>query len=305
MKEKKSFLIGPREENIRVDKLLATKLAGYSRARIQRLIEMGLVELSGNVIKGNVKGKVGDKLEIFLPPEEPLKVLPEAIPLEIVYEDDDLLIINKPQGLVVHPAAGNEQGTLVNALLHYYPPIKEVNDQLRPGIVHRLDKDTSGLMVVAKNDPSFKRLAEQLKAYQIKRRYLAIVHGSIAEAGGKIEAPIGRHPGDRKKMAVVNQRGRYALSQYWVKKRFEKYSYLEVGLHTGRTHQIRVHLAYIGHPILGDMVYGTKKKHLGIDTQMLHAFQLGFNHPVKGGWLEFTSPLPHKFQAVLNQLESG
>jgi len=305
MKEKRSFLINPQEEDIRIDKLLTAKLEGYSRAKIQRLIEMGQVELSGSVIKGNVKGKAGDIVEIFLPEEEQLQILPEAIPLDIIYEDEDLLIINKPQGLVVHPAAGNKQGTLVNALLHYYPPIKEVNEHLRPGIVHRLDKDTSGLMVVAKNSMSFQKLGAQLKAYQVKRRYLALVYGRIAEDGGKIEAPIGRHPTDRKRMAIVNKGGKYALTEYWVKERFEKHSYLEVGLHTGRTHQIRVHLAYIGHPILGDQVYGGKKKHSGINVQMLHAFQLGLNHPRKGNWLEFTAPLPERFKTELTQLESG
>lgn len=300
--EKRTFVVAPGEEALRIDKLLTTKLEDYSRSQVQQLIEEGKVKLDGRPVKGNMRGKQGDLVEIILPEPEQMEILPETIPLEIVYEDEDLLVIDKPQGLVVHPAPGNKKGTLVNALLYYYPAIAKVNDPKRPGIIHRLDKDTSGLMVVAKNNFAFQKIAVQLKAYEAKRHYLAIVHGKIAEEGGRIDAPIGRHPVERKKMAVTDQGGKPALTEYWVKKRFEKYTYLEVGLHTGRTHQIRVHLAFIGHPILGDPVYGIKKKHFGVDTQMLHAYKLGFKHPNGGKYIEFISPLPTDFENLLGQL---
>lgn len=302
--EKKTFIIAPGEDNLRIDKLLTTKLEGYSRSQVQQLIEAGQVSIKGRPVKGNMKGKQGDAIEIVLDKQSEEEIVPEAIPLEIIYEDEDLLVINKPQGLVVHPAPGNKKGTLVNALLYYYPPIGEINDGERPGIVHRLDKDTSGLMVVAKNDFAFKNLGVQFKAYQVKRHYLAIAHGKIEEEGGRIEAPIGRHPMDRKRMAVTQHSGKPALTEYWVKKRFKKFSLVEIALHTGRTHQIRVHLAYLGHPILGDPVYGSKKKHFGVTTQMLHAYKLGFIHPRNNKYLEFSSPLPEDFNRILELLES-
>jgi 23S rRNA pseudouridine1911/1915/1917 synthase len=234
-----------------------------------------------------------------VPPPEVLEIRPEELPLDVLYEDQDLLVINKPQGMVVHPAPGNLQGTLVNALLYHCPELSSIGGSHRPGIVHRLDKDTSGLLVVAKNNASHLELASQIKERIFRRIYLTIVHGVVPEPAGLIEAPIGRHPVDRKRMAVVDKNGKPALTRYYVKQRYQEFTFLEVHLETGRTHQIRVHLAFIKHPVLGDLQYGPARNSFGLKKQALHSYQLGFTHPRTGRYLEFNASLPGYFQEIL------
>lgn len=300
--QKVTLVVQPEEAGLRVDKLAASKVAGLSRARLQKLIEEGQVRLNGKPCKANTKAAAGAVLEILIPESREAEVLPEDIPLDILYEDEDLLVINKPQGLVVHPAPGNYTGTLVNALLYHCKDLSGIGGQRRPGIVHRLDKDTSGLLVVAKNDAAHQKLAAQLKERTMQRTYLALVHGNIKEDRGRIEAPIGRHPVDRKKMAVVERNAREAVTEYTVLERFRDYTLVSARLHTGRTHQIRVHLAYIKHPVLGDPVYGPKHNPFGLKAQMLHAHRLSFVHPRTGETMAFETPPPEPFQKVLQLL---
>ncbi|MDE5965677.1 MAG: RluA family pseudouridine synthase [Lachnospiraceae bacterium] len=291
---------------IRLDKFLADKLNDCSRSYIQRLIEQGHVSAAGKQQKANYKLRQGDTVYVEIPEPTALDVSAEDIPLHIIYEDADILIINKPKGMVVHPAAGHDKGTLVNAVMyHCKDNLSSINGVLRPGIVHRIDKDTSGVLVVCKNDRAHQKIAEQLKVHSITRRYRAIVHGILKEDTGKVHATIGRHPTERKKMAVNIENGRDAITHYRVLERLKGFTYIECTLETGRTHQIRVHMASIGHPILGDTVYGPKKCPVkGLEGQTLHAMCLGFIHPTTGKYVEFEAELPEYFRQLLQTLGS-
>lgn len=290
----------------RVDKLLADALEDMTRSAIQNLLEEGLVTCQGKPLSKSAKLKPGDRILVELPEVRPLEVLPEAIPLEIVYEDTDLLVVNKPKGMVVHPAPGHGEGTLVNALLyHCGDSLSGINGVARPGIVHRIDKDTSGLLIVAKNDFSHTRLAEQIQAHTFTREYSAVVYGSFREDSGTVDQPLGRHPTDRKKMAVLpnNPTARHAVTHFWVVKRFQGFTQLRLRLETGRTHQIRVHMAFLGHPVAGDAVYGPKKVITSLQGQCLHAGKIGFIHPRTEQYLEFEAPLPPYFTEFLQKLK--
>lgn len=296
------YTVGTEEAGKRLD-VFATSIAEeLTRARVQKLIEDGEITVNGNISKANYKIKNGDFIVIKMPEPEQLEVKPEDIKLDVVYEDTDLLVVNKPQGMVVHPAAGNYTGTLVNALLAHCKDLSGINGVIRPGIVHRIDKDTSGLLVVAKNDKAHLGLAKQIKEHAVARKYIALVHGIIPESRGVIEAPIGRDAKDRKKMAVTVRNSKSAVTRYKVLERFDKYTLVECTLETGRTHQIRVHMAYIGFPVAGDPLYGPKKNPLNLNGQALHAFLLGFNHPISGKYLEFTADLPSYFIGLLDCL---
>lgn len=283
----------------RLDKVLATKLGQFSRSKLQRWIKLGLVVVNGQQVADKYKVKAGDQLVIT--PEQPHKIdlTPEKIPLDIVYEDDDVLVVNKPQGMVVHPSPGHPDHTLVNALL-YHCPLSTINGEFRPGIVHRIDKDTSGLLMVAKNDQAHRSLAAQLKAKTTKREYVALVHGRISEDNGTIDAPLGRSRKDRKKQAVVAG-GRHAVTHFQVLERFRQYTLIKCRLETGRTHQIRVHMSSIGHPLAGDPLYGPRKTLPG-NGQYLHARLLGFVHPRTDKEMVFTAPLPAYFQQMIDKL---
>ncbi|MDO4903000.1 MAG: RluA family pseudouridine synthase [Limosilactobacillus sp.] len=284
----------------RIDKVLAQQFDQFSRSHLQKWIEEGHVLVNGQAVKPKYKLAVGD--EVVIQPEEPQKIdlEPEDIPLDIVYEDDDVVVVNKPQGMVVHPAPGHPGHTLVNALL-YHCPLSTINGEFRPGIVHRIDKDTSGLLMVAKNDMAHQSLADQLKAKSNKREYVALVHGVINQDSGTIDAPIGRSRKDRKKMAVVED-GRHAVTHFKVLKRYRHYTLVSCRLETGRTHQIRVHMKSIGHPLAGDPLYGPRKTLPG-NGQYLHARELGFTHPRTGEQLLFQAPLPDYFQKMLEKLD--
>ena len=288
----------------RLDAFLARQGENLSRSAAQKLIEEGLVTRNGQRPKKNDKLNPGDKIEYTLPEAKPVDIAPTEMALDIVYEDDDLLVINKPKGLVVHPAAGHQDDTLVNGLLYALgDDLSGINGELRPGIVHRIDKDTSGLLAVAKNDLAHTMLASQLKDHTMARTYEAIVVGSFREDSGTVDAPIGRHPSDRKKMTVTQRNSRNAVTHWEVVKRYRGYTHVRCRLETGRTHQIRVHMAHIGHPILGDVVYGHKKPELGQSSQCLHAGLLCFRHPRDGRPVMVMAPLPDYFQEVLEKLE--
>ena len=287
----------------RADAALARLCPELSRSAAQKLLEEGLVTRNGNPVKKNETLTEGDQLEFDLPQIEEVDIQPEDIPLDIVYEDDDVLVINKPKGLVVHPAAGHWSGTLVNALMfHCKDRLSGINGQLRPGIVHRIDMDTSGLLIVAKNDFAHQSLAEQLQDHSLSRTYVCIVVGGMKDDRGVIDAPIGRHPTDRKKMAVTEKNSKNAVTHWQVLERFDRYTLLQCKLETGRTHQIRVHLSWRNHPILGDMVYGSKKPELGQSSQCLHARELTFCHPRTGEPITVSCPLPDYFEDVLKKL---
>lgn len=288
----------------RLDIFLASEFTELSRARIQKLIKEENVLVNGKNVKPNYLVARGDEIKLTLPELKELEIRPQAIPFQVVYEDSDLMVVNKPQGMVVHPAAGNYEGTLVNALLHYCQDLSGINGVMRPGIVHRIDKDTSGLLLVAKNDFAHQGLAEQIKAHSLTRIYRAIVHGSIPEPAGIIDAPIGRHPVQRKKMAVVMKNSKKAVTHYRVLERFNEYTYIEAKLETGRTHQIRVHMSYLGHPVVGDPLYGPKKGRFDLKGQVLHAAVIGFIHPRTGKNLEYEAPLPEYFQKLLGMLRN-
>lgn len=297
------FIVGEDEQEQRIDLFIAENIEEISRSYIQKLISEEAVTVNGKKVKPNYRLKVGDRIEASIPDPTPIVIEPENIPLEIIYEDNDLLVINKPVDMVVHPAPGNYSGTLVNALLYHCKDLSGINGKMRPGIVHRIDKDTSGLLLVAKNDFSHQSLAAQLKEHNIERAYLALVHGVIAEPGGIIDAPIGRHPTERKKMAVTLKNSKQAITKYFVKERFNNYTFLECRLETGRTHQIRVHMAYINHPLVGDPLYGyVKRDNLGFSGQALHAYLIGFDHPRTKERLTFQIDLPIHYQAVLEYL---
>ncbi len=289
------------EPGIRVD-VGVTEALDKSRSFIQNLINEGHIFVNGEIKKANYKIRLGDQVQVEIPKPRLLEVLPENIPLDIVFEDEDLLVVNKVQGMVVHPAPGAWAGTLVNALMYHCDNLSGINGVLRPGIVHRIDKDTSGLLVVAKSDLAHENLSKQLKDHSTARRYQALVHGILHEPSGTIDAPIGRDPSERKRMAVTSHNSKSAVTHYTVLERFQEFSYVEVQLETGRTHQIRVHMAYIGHPVLGDPLYGPKRNRFNLSGQMLHAAELGFIHPRNGNWLDFTAPLPDRFKEILAKL---
>lgn len=292
------------ESGIRLDKFLALADIGISRSMAVTLIEGGGVTVNGKQGSKKQKLAAGDRVEAVVPDPEPYEAQAENIPLDIVYEDGDLLVVNKPKGMVVHPAAGNYEGTLVNALLyHCGDSLSGINGVLRPGIVHRIDKDTSGLLIVAKNDASHRSLAEQIKAHSFTRAYEAVVFGSLRDDEGTVDAPVGRHPVDRKKMCVTQKNSKPAVTHYQVLNRYKGYTHIRCVLETGRTHQIRVHMAYLGHPVAGDPVYGVKNERVSFTGQCLHARQIGFVHPSTGAYLEFTSELPPYFREFLNKLE--
>ena len=288
----------------RADQLLARLVPELTRSAAQRLLEAGAVTLGGRPVKKNDKAAAGDVLEVRLPEPEPVDVLPQAIPLDVAYEDADVIVVNKPVGLVVHPAAGHPDGTLVNALLyHCDESLSGINGALRPGIVHRIDRDTSGLLIAAKNDYAHQALAAQLQDHSLYREYEAVCVGGLREDRGTVDAPIGRHPTDRKKMCVTQRGGRNAVTHWEVVRRYKGYTHIRCKLETGRTHQIRVHMAYIGHPILGDTVYGRKKPELGQSSQCLHAGALCFQHPRDGHPVMVFAELPQYFRDVLDKLE--
>ena len=288
----------------RLDAFLARCAEGLSRNAAQKLIEEGAVRRNGKPGKKNDKLNIGDAIEYEIPEAKPVDIQPTEMALDIVYEDDDLLVINKPKGLVVHPAAGHQDDTLVNGLMHALgDDLSGINGELRPGIVHRIDKDTSGLLAVAKNDHAHIMLASQLKDHSMARTYEAIVCGSFREDSGTVDAPIGRHPSDRKKMCVTERNSKHAVTHWEVVARYRGYTHIRCKLETGRTHQIRVHMAHIGHPILGDLVYGRKKPELGQDSQCLHAGALCFSHPRDGRPVMVFAELPQYFKDVIAKLE--
>ena len=288
----------------RLDAFLARSVEGLSRSGAQKLLEEGCVLLRGKPGKKNDKLNVGDEISVRVPEPKEVEITPTEMPLDIVYEDDDLLVLNKPKGLVVHPAAGHQDDTLVNGLLYALGDrLSGINGELRPGIVHRIDKDTSGLLAVAKNDFAHAMLASQLKDHTMARTYEAIVCGSFREDSGTVDAPIGRHPTDRKKMCVTQRNSKEAVTHWEVVARYRGYTHIRCRLETGRTHQIRVHMAHIGHPILGDTVYGRKKPELGQSSQCLHAGALCFQHPRDGRPVMVFAPLPRYFEEVLEKLK--
>lgn len=300
--ERLEFTVSPEQAGRRVDVVLAGCAGDLTRSGLQRLIAGGALTLNGAPVLKSCKLAEGDRVVLLLPdPVEP-EAQPQDIPLCIVYEDDALLVVNKPRGMVVHPAAGNQDGTLVNALLyHCRGRLSSINGVIRPGIVHRIDKDTSGLLVVAKTDEAHQGLARQIAAHSMLREYRAVVHGTLPQESGRVEAPIGRHPVERKRMAVTARGSKEAVTHYQVLGRYQGFSYLSLRLETGRTHQIRVHMAYIGHPVAGDPVYGPKKTALA-GGQCLHAKTIGFTHPLTGERLTFDSELPDYFQKFLSGL---
>ena len=287
----------------RLDAFLSRSAEGLSRSAAQKLIADGNVRLNGSPARKNDRLRVGDSVELTIPEPREVDIAPKQMPLDIVYEDEDVAVINKPKGLVVHPAAGHQDDTLVNGLLYAMgDSLSGINGELRPGIVHRIDKDTSGLLAIAKNDLAHTVLASQLKDHSMARTYEAVVCGSFKEDRGTVDAPIGRHPTDRKKMCVTQRNSKNAVTHWEVVERFRGYTHIRCRLETGRTHQIRVHMAYIGHPILGDTVYGHKKPELGQDSQCLHAGALCFRHPRDGRPVMVFAPLPDYFQSVLEKL---
>ena len=288
----------------RIDKFLSVLVPDCSRNSIQKLIEQGNVTINGVSVNKKYKVNTDDEILVVTGELKPLDAEPENIPLDIVYEDDDLLVVNKPRGMVVHPAPGNYTGTLVNALLyHCKDSLSGINGVLRPGIVHRIDKDTSGLLIVAKNDKAHMGLAEQIKEHSFTREYNAVICGHLKDQEGTVNAPIGRNPKDRKKMCVTMQNSKNAVTHYSVIEEYNGYSHVSLKLETGRTHQIRVHMAHLGHPVAGDLVYGHDKKSAELNGQCLHAIKIGFVHPIKNEYMEFSSDLPDYFTAILNKLE--
>ncbi|MDE5413038.1 RluA family pseudouridine synthase [Alkalihalobacterium chitinilyticum] len=298
--EQYEFKINEEQVSERIDKLMTTFNPEWSRTQVQQWIKDGNVTVNGDTVKTNYKVQLNDRLELEIPEPELLEVEPEPINLDIVYEDEDVIVVNKPRGMVVHPAPGHYSGTLVNGLMYHCKDLSGINGVIRPGIVHRIDKDTSGLLMVAKNDVAHESLVEQLKAKTTKRIYKAIAHGVIAHDVGTIEAPIGRDKKDRQSMAVTEE-GRDAVTHFTVLERFENFTYVQCELETGRTHQIRVHMKYIGFPLAGDPKYGPKKT-LDIDGQALHASVLGFVHPRTKEELVFEAPLPQEIVKLLEEL---
>lgn len=301
---KHNFIINEEMKSTRIDLVLSLQLQEVSRSFVQKLLEKGAVTVNGKVCDSKkYKVNQGDEIEITIPEPEELKVEAENIPLDIVYEDDDLLVVNKPRGMVVHPAVGNENGTLVNAVMyHCGDRLSSINGVIRPGIVHRIDKDTSGLLVIAKNDVAHESLSKQLAEHTITRRYEALVFNNFNEDSGTVDEPIGRDPNNRLRQAVTRQNSKHAITHWRVLERFGRYTHIEAKLETGRTHQIRVHMAYIKHPLVGDFVYGPKKQPFAVEGQLLHAKILGFIHPKTGEYMEFERPRPEIFDETLKKL---
>lgn len=289
---------------IRLDKYLSDRLPdAITRSFLQKLIKEKQVTVDGRLQKANYKLKPEQTIQITIPPAEETAILPEDIPLDILYEDNDLLIVNKPKDMVVHPSAGHYTGTLVNAIMfHCKESLSGINGEIRPGIVHRIDKDTTGSLIICKNDESHLKIAEQIKEHSVKRIYRGIVSGTLKESEGTVEGNIGRHPIDRKKMALVTKGGKPAITHYRVLEQFKNAAYMEFRLETGRTHQIRVHMASIGHPLLGDTVYGNAKNPYKLNGQTLHAMTIGFIHPTTGEYLEVSAPIPEYFNALIKKL---
>ena len=295
------------ETSDRLDRYLADQVTDLSRSRLQKLIEQGYVQVNGEVCTSKkLEVKLGDRIQIDIPAAQPLALQAEDIPLDILYEDGSLLILNKPAGLVVHPSAGHEAGTMVNALLAHCPTLPGINGVQRPGIVHRLDKDTTGAIAVAKTEQAFHHLQEQFRTKTARRDYLAIVYGAPPQESGTVDQPIGRHPVERQKMAVVSEeKGRRAITHWRVKERLGNYTLMEFELETGRTHQIRVHSAFIGHPIVGDLTYGSGRKSVNVNLpgQALHAWRLRLRHPLTEDWVVAIAPLPSTFTKLLEVLK--
>lgn len=297
------FQVEKENAGIRIDKYLSDHMEDISRSYLQKLLKEKSITVNEKEIKANYKVQEGDVVSVSVPePEEP-DILPEEIPLDILYEDDSLMVVNKPKDMVVHPSAGHLSGTLVNAVLfHCKGNLSGINGIMRPGIVHRIDKDTTGALLICKTDTCHRILAEQLKVHSITRKYRAVVQGNLKDDEGTIEGPVGRHPADRKKMAINYKNGKEAVTHYRVLERFGNATYIECQLETGRTHQIRVHMASIGHPLLGDTTYGSAKNPYHLQGQALHAMVLGFLHPVTNTYMEFTAPLPEYFLKLLEKL---
>lgn len=297
-------LVAEVEDSLRIDKYLSLQFEDLSRSYLQKILKDGGVFVNGKPVKSNYKVAGGDRISLEVPEAVEPEILAEEMELNILYEDRDIILINKPKGMVVHPAAGHFSGTLVNGLMaHCRGDLSGINGVMRPGIVHRIDMDTTGVLIVCKNDKAHNAIAEQLKVHSITRKYYAIVHGVLKEDSGTVNAPIGRHPTDRKKMCINEKNGKPAVTHYRVLERFSRYTYVECQLETGRTHQIRVHMASIGHPLLGDQVYGPAKPGFGgLQGQTLHAGVLGIIHPSTSQYMEFSAPLPAYFQDLLEKL---
>ncbi len=299
------FVVAPEDAGVRIDRYLSGQCQDISRSYLQKLLKEQSVLVEEKPVKSNYKVNTGDRISLTLPEIREPEIVPEDIPLDIIYEDKDIILINKPKGMVVHPAAGHYSGTLVNGLMsHCRSELSGINGVMRPGIVHRIDMDTTGVLIVCKNDMAHNSISEQLKDHSITRRYAAIVHGVLKDDEGTINAPIGRHPIDRKKMSINEKNGRNAITHYRVLERFRQYTYIECQLETGRTHQIRVHMASTGHPLLGDSVYGPAKCPFRLNGQTLHAGVLGIIHPRTGEYMEFTAPLPDYFEELLRKLRT-
>ena len=300
-----NWIVEDKFDNIRIDRYISEHMENVSRSYIQKLIKDGMVTANSKPVKANYKVRYGECIEINLPEPVILDIEAQNIPLDIIYEDEDVLLVNKPKDMVVHPSAGHLNGTLVNALLyHCKDSLSSINGVMRPGIVHRIDKDTTGVLIICKNDKSHNHIAEQLKVHSITRKYHAIVYNNLKDDSGTIDAPIGRHPVDRKKMAINYKNGKSAVTHYRVLERFGKYTYVECQLETGRTHQIRVHMASIGHPLLGDEIYGSQKQPYKTCGQVLHAKVFGFIHPGTGKYMEFETPLPAYFEELIIKLRN-
>jgi 23S rRNA pseudouridine1911/1915/1917 synthase len=292
------FVVSKEDARLRLDRFLVGKLPEYSRSRIQQLVHTGFVRLNGATTRPRQLVRTGDEIEVSEPPLERIETRPEPIPLDVLFEDNDVIVINKPAGLVVHPGAGHREHTLVNAVLSHCPTLSGIGGKERPGIVHRLDKDTSGCLVVAKNDSAHRELSRQFAERSVEKTYLALVTGKLRKQTGMIEEKIGRHPIDRQRMSVASPRGRSAKTEYRVARTGNKASLIECRLHSGRTHQVRVHLHHLGHPVLGDKVYGAHSAK-DFPRQMLHAWKLGFRHPSSGEWKKFEAPLPDDFATAI------
>ena len=300
---KQSYLVPEEFQGERIDKYLSEACCGLTRSYLQKLLKSQLVEVDGKAVKNSYRVSAGETVELEVPEAVEPEIEAEPIPLDILYEDKDIILINKPKGMVVHPAAGHYSQTLVNGLMyHCRGELSGINGVMRPGIVHRIDMDTTGVLIVCKNDFAHTSIAEQLKVHSITRKYYAIVHGVIGEDEGTVDAPIGRHPVDRKKMSINYKNGKHAVTHYRVLERFKQFTYVECQLETGRTHQIRVHMASLNHPLLGDSVYGPSKCPFKLQGQTLHAGVLGIIHPRTGEYMEFSAPLPEYFENLLEKL---
>ncbi len=302
---RQKYLVPEEQEDVRIDRYLAESCESLSRSYIQKLLKNGEVLVDGKAVKASYRVCPGDQVLVDIPEAVQPEIQAQDMELDILYEDSDVILVNKPKGMVVHPAAGHLNDTLVNGLMaHCRDQLSGINGVMRPGIVHRIDMDTTGVLIACKNDFAHNQIAAQLKEHSITRKYLAVVHGVIKEDEGTVDAPIGRHPVERKKMSVNEKNGRHAVTHYRVLRRFSGYTYIECQLETGRTHQIRVHMASIGHPLVGDEVYGPRKCPFSLQGQTLHAAVLGFIHPRTGEYLEFWAPLPEYFEKLLKKLEN-